>query len=210
MDKMIVAVVIYPGVEVVDMNGPIDVLVKANRQNGDKYVVFTVAETEEEIKSERSSVCITPEHTFTSCPDPDIIILPGQVLPEGSPQTFGSGSDALINWIKKQAEDNNKIIMSVCVGIYILAKTGLLSGRQATTHWKALEEVQDQYPDITMIKNVRFIQDGNFITTGGITSGIDGALHLVEILENPGKAKDVANIMVYNREAPLPPDTILA
>lgn len=210
MKETNVAVLIYPGVEVIDMNGPIDVFIKANRYNQNKYRVFTVAESAKEIETERSTVRITPQYTLATCPRPDVIVIPGQIMPDTSPDPFGSGSDELVAWIKKQAQEHTgTTIISVCVGIYILARTGLLANKEATTHWAAISGMQQQYPDIRMIKNVRFVPDGNFITTGGVTSGIDGALYLVETKDGAAVAKEVADIMVYNRDAPLPPDTIL-
>ncbi|MCX6316119.1 MAG: DJ-1/PfpI family protein [Bacteroidetes bacterium] len=207
--KMNVAVLFYPGVEMIDMNGPLDVFVKANRYNNDRYKIYTLAEKSGETDSERAVVRMIPDYTFDDCPPPDIIVIPGQIMPAGSANQFGSGSDGLIAWLQQQATRDGVVIMSVCVGAYIFAKTGLLSGRDATTHWLALEAMQKQYPDITFIKNVRFVADRNYITTGGVTSGIDGALYLISVLDGPELAKTVADIMVYNREAPLPPGTIL-
>jgi transcriptional regulator GlxA family with amidase domain len=204
-----IAFLIYPGVELIDMNGPIDVFVKANRINKGRYQLFTVAESAEYIDTESSAVRITPQYTLYNCPKPDIIVIPGQIMPEGSPRSFGMGSDNLIAWIKEQAQLPGVRIMSVCVGAYILANTGLLDGKRATTHYGALPKMQHEYKNITFIKNERFIADGNFVTTGGVTSGIDGALYLVGKLDGPETAEEVANIMVYNREAPLPPKTIL-
>ncbi|WP_316828695.1 DJ-1/PfpI family protein [Pedobacter miscanthi] len=207
--KINVAVLIYPGVELIDMNGPLDVFVKTNRYNGNKYRVFTIAETAKAIKSESLAVHITPDFTLKNCPQPDIIVIPGQIMPGNGPLTFGSGSTKLLNWITRESQHPGITIMSVCVGIYILAKTGLLTGKNVTTHWEAIEDLQKQYPNISFIKNQRYVADGSFVTTGGVTSGIDGALYVIEKLDGAGIAQQVADVMVYNRNAPLPPDTIL-
>lgn len=210
MDGVInVAVLVYPGVEVIDMNGPIDVFIKANHFNGNKYRVYTVAESSEPIKSENTAVQIIPEYTLTTCPHTDILVIPGQIMATDSTESFGRGSDTLRSWIIGLAQTPETIIMSVCVGIYILAETGLLTNRKATTHFKALVEMQEKHSDIEFIKNVRFVPDGHFVTTGGVTSGIDGALYLVSVLDSPCTAQNVADIMVYNREASLPINTIL-
>lgn len=204
-----VAILIYPGVEVIDMNGPIDVFVKANRYNQNKYKVYTIAESSEAIESELSAVHIIPKYTLENCPQTDILVIPGQIMPAGSPESFGSGSDVLRSWIIRQMQIPGITIMSVCVGIYILAKTGLLSNKNATTHYQALIGMQQQYPDITFIKNVRYVADENMVTTGGVTSGIDGALYLVSVLDGASIAQEVADVMVYNTDAPLPINTIL-
>jgi transcriptional regulator GlxA family with amidase domain len=206
--KLNVAILVYPGVEMIDMNGPADVFLKANNLNNGKYQIYTLAETSETFGSEALLVTITPSYTFENCPDPDIIIIPGQILSE-NPYKNGSGSDALIAWLKKMSHKPGITVMSVCVGAYILARTGLLAGKKATTHYAAIADLQKLHPDIRFIKNVRYVHDGNYITTGGITSGIDGALYLVEQLDGPGIAQHVADILVYNREAPLPPYTLL-
>jgi transcriptional regulator GlxA family with amidase domain len=205
-----VAVLIYPGIEVIDMNGPIDVFVKANRYKENRYQVFTVAESEGEIKSELSAVHIMPDYTLSNCPQPDIIVIPGQIMPAGSTDPFGGGSDRLIAWIKEQVQNTGITIMSVCVGVYILANTGLLNNKKATTHWAAIKGgIGQEYPLITFVKNERFVADGNMVTTGGVTSGIDGALYLVSIMDDAATAQKIADIMVYNRDAALPPNTIL-
>lgn len=203
---MNVAVLAYPGVELVDMNGPFDVFIKANRYNENRYNVFLLAESAKDIASEKSAVHITAKYNLADCPSPDIIVIPGQILDSGG---FGTGSDKLIDWIKEQAKRNNVTIMSVCVGAYILAHTGLLDNRNATTHWQAISGIQEKYPDTRFIKNVRYEVSGNFITTGGVTSGIDGALYIIEMIDGPEIAQEVADVMVYNRNAPLPPGTIL-
>lgn len=206
-----VAILIYPGVEVIDMNGPIDVFTKVNTYEKikKKYHVFTVAETAGVVKCEGATVHIIPEFTLDNCPPLDIIVIPGQIMPHGSPHPFGNGSKKLVHWIKDQGQNPKTTIMSVCVGAYILAYTGLLNGKNATTHWQAIESLQKEYPKITMIKNVRYVADDQFVTTGGVTSGIDGALYLISTINGPDVAQNVADIMVYNRDAPLPPDTIL-
>ncbi|SHM54498.1 DJ-1/PfpI family protein [Mucilaginibacter sp. OK098] len=196
-----VAVLIYNGVELVDMNGPIDVFLHANRYNNNRYQVYTVAATMDAILSENRVVTITPQYDLHNCPEPDLVVIPGIIDLEVDP--------SVIDWIKKIASKKDKVIMSVCIGLQILAKTGLLSGKRVTTHYLAINDMHKQYPDITFIKNVRFVQDGHIVSTGGITSGIDGALHLVEKNDGPVIAQQTADVMVYNRDAPLPPYTIL-
>ena len=196
-----VAVLIYNGVELIDMNGPIDVFLHANRYNNNRYQVYTVAATMDAIQSENKAVTIMPQYDLHNCPEPDLVVIPGIIDLEVDP--------SVIDWIKKFGSKKDKVIMSVCIGLQILAKTGLLSGKRVTTHYLAINDMHKQYPDITFIKNVRFVQDGHIVSTGGITSGIDGALHLVEKNDGPVIAQQTADVMVYNRDAPLPPYTIL-
>ncbi|MDI1257317.1 MAG: DJ-1/PfpI family protein [Flavobacterium sp.] len=200
-----VAIIIYEGVELVDMNGPIAVFLHANGIIKDRYNIFTVAETKAPVKSEGSVVTIMPTYDFTDCPDPDVFIVPGLLDRELNPTV---ANDACISFIKSIIM-KEKIILSVCVGLYNVAATGLLSGRNVTTHYLAVNSFQKQYPDLHVIKNKRFVTDRNVVSTGGVTSGIDGALHLLQHLDGDTIAQQVADMMVYNRAAPLPSYTLL-
>jgi len=201
--KKNVAVLLYNGVELVDMNGPIDVFLHANAYNNSRYQIYTVAAESGVILSEDQAVTITPRYSIqdNDCPEPDIIVIPGIINNEPDP--------ALIEWIRTMGSNPKKIVMSVCIGAFILARTGLFSGKKATTHYLYIKELQAEYPDITVVRNVRFVEDGNIASTGGITSGIDGALHLVKKLDGEIVAQQTADVMVYNRDAPLPPYTLL-
>ena len=207
-----VAVLIYPGVELVDMNGPLDVFLHANRAydrpfDNPRYKVYTVAETDAVLESEGKSVLLTPTYSIQNCPDPDIIVIPGRIDFTKQANSIPA-SQVVIDWIAEMA-GKGKTILSVCVGLYTLAATGLLNGKNATTHYLAISYAQKTWPEIKLVKNVRYIHDGQYITTGGITSGIDGALYLVEQLDGPVTAQLVADMMVYNRDALLPPFTLL-
>jgi len=199
-----VAVLVFNGVELLDMNGPIDTFLRAN-----KYKVYTVAvQAGVPIHSETNIVTITPEFSFTNCPDPDIVVIPGLFLKEsGGPGVVGLDE---LNWIRKMG-NNGKVIMSVCIGAFSLAATGLLNGKRATTHYSAIKSnaFHEKYPEVKVIKNVRVEEDGQFVTTGGITSGIDGALYLIEKYDGKDCAQNVADVLVYNKDAPLPPHTIV-
>jgi transcriptional regulator GlxA family with amidase domain len=205
---MKIAVLIFHGVELVDMNGPVDVFLHANRfHKAPVYNIYTVAATSARIVSEGGVVTITPQFTFETCPDPDLIIIPGRIANDAEDSSIPAKPE-VVAYVKQMAE-KGKTILSVCVGLYTLAETGLLAGRKATTHYLAMDYVKSHYPSINLVENVRYVHDGNFITTGGITSGIDGALYLVEQYNGADIALQVANIMVYNRKAKLPPGTIL-
>ena len=201
--KKKVAILLYNGVELMDMNGPLDVFLHANAYNNSRYQIYTVAADSGVILSEDQAVTITPRYSIKDqdFPEPDIIVIPGIINNEPDP--------ALIEWIRTMGSNPKKIVMSVCIGAFILAKTGLLSGRKATTHYLSIKTLQAEYPDITVVRNVRFVEDGHIASTGGITSGIDGALHLVKKLDGEIVAQQTADVMIYNRDAPLPPYTLL-
>ncbi|MES2112399.1 MAG: DJ-1/PfpI family protein [Bacteroidota bacterium] len=212
MEQLKVAVLIFPGVELVDMNGPVDVFLHANRAyntpfDNPRYKVFTVAETHALVEAEGKAVVIKPAMSIKECTEADIIVIPGRIAFTAAADSIPA-DQAIIDWIAMMA-GKGSTILSVCVGLYSLAPTGLLDGKKATTHYLAMSYAGKTWPKIELIKNVRYVHDGQFVTTGGITSGIDGALYLVKHNDGHIVAQMVADIMVYNREAPLPPYTLL-
>ncbi len=201
--KMKIAVIIYNGVEVLDMNGPIDVFTKANYIR-DHYYVYTVAAKDTMIFTENCNTAIKPRYTFANCPFPDIVVLPGAPMNTINELLADSNfNNKVLKWVKDYGADTNNKVMSVCTGGILLGKTGLLNGRTATTHYLALQDMQQLYPKVNVIGGVRFVEDANTITTAGITSGIDGALHLVEKYDGKEMADSAAHIMVYNRDCPM-------
>jgi len=211
MEQLKVAVLIFPGVELVDMNGPVDVFLHANRAyntsfDNPRYKVFTVAETHALVEAEGKAVVIKPAMSIKECTEADIIVIPGRIAFTAAADSIPA-DQAIIDWISMMA-GKGSTILSVCVGLYSLAPTGLLDGKKATTHYLAMSYAGKTWPKIELIKNVRYVHDGQFVTTGGITSGIDGALYLVKHNDGHIVAQMVADIMVYNREAPLPPYTL--
>jgi transcriptional regulator GlxA family with amidase domain len=202
---MQVAILLYPGVELVDMAGPMDVFLHVNAIIPGRYGIYTVAESSAPLKSEGSILTIIPDYDFSNCPIPDILVVPGLLDAELNPTVAGQG---VIDWIKKMMSADIKIL-SVCVGLYNVAATGLLPGRTVTTHYLAINSFHKQYPGINIVKNVRYCRDGNLTSSGGITSGIDAALCMVAENDGDDIAQEVADVMVYNRNAVLPPFTML-
>jgi transcriptional regulator GlxA family with amidase domain len=213
-DLLNVAVLIFDGVELVDMNGPLDVFLHANRlKKGPRYNVYTIAADAGPVLSEAKAVSILPQYTLDHSIDHDIIVIPGRLAFDGK-STSILAEKQVIAWIKKKGLEwagkvGEKVIMSVCVGLYSLAETKLLDKKNATTHYLSMDYAHTNWPAINLVKNVRYVEDGLFITTGGVTSGIDGALALIKRINGADIAQQVANIMVYTMDAPLPPGTIL-
>jgi transcriptional regulator GlxA family with amidase domain len=181
--KLNVAVFVHQGVELLDFSGPFEVFVDAG------YNVYTVAASMDVITSQQS-LKIVPNYSFDDCPSPDIIILPGGAtkIPLEDPR--------VIAWIKSQ-NTNDKYILSVCTGALLLAKSGLLDGKTATTHYCCLDNLA-QYEKINVVKGKRFVDNGNIITTEGISAGIDGSLYLVGRMLGKTKAEEVAHYMMYD------------
>lgn len=180
--KRKVAILVYPGAEVLDFSGPAEVFYAA--EHGDAFEVFTVAETREPVLTQ-GRVTVRPRYTFADAPRPDVLIVPG-----GS--TDGPRkSAATLAWLTKSAA-GAQTVLTVCTGSFIAAQAGLADGQTVTTHHNAVEELRKFAPRAKVIAHRRFVESGKLITSGGVTAGIDGALHVVSRLLGPEAARWVA------------------
>ncbi|NLU90839.1 GlxA family transcriptional regulator [Chitinophaga sp. Ak27] len=189
-----VAVLLYPGVELLDFAGATDVFVKAAGVTGGKYQVYTLAMTTGMVSTERNTITIQPEYTGRGAsPPPDILVIPG--APLETIDTLMSNT-AFMGWLK-QLTDRAGITMSVCTGAYFLAQAGLLKDKPATTHWYASTDFGTRYPGVRLVRDVRYVDAGRLVTASGVSSGIDGALYIVERYSGPAIAALVAKIIQY-------------
>lgn len=193
--KLNVAILVFDGVQIIDYTGPYEVLGSWSRRN-----VYTVAEKPEAIKT-NMGMRVIPNYTFENQPKPDIIIVPGGGSSEPGAEARGVGGQLenqnVIKWIQDNASQA-KYVMSVCNGAFLLAKAGLLDGLEATTTAGLIEKLKGVAPKTKVVSDKRFVDNGKIITTGGLSSGIDGALHLVEKLDGKGWAQVVAYGLEYN------------
>jgi len=104
-------------------------------------------------------------------------------------------------WVRARRRDT-ALMTSVCTGALVYAAAGLLAGRPATTHWAALDELVHLDPSVLVDTEARYVDDGDVVTSAGVSAGIDMALHLVARLESPGAARDVRRQIQYD---PAPP-----
>jgi putative intracellular protease/amidase/YHS domain-containing protein len=157
--------------QLIDFAGPWEVfdgLVKPGTTNEAAFQVYTVAESLKPIKA-TGGMKIVPDYTFETAPAPKVIVIPAQ----------GGATKAMIDWIRMSTKSTD-VTMSVCTGAFVLARTGLLSGKSATTFHEAFDGFAMQYPDIKLIRGARFVEDGNLASSGGLTSGMDLAFRVVE------------------------------
>jgi putative intracellular protease/amidase len=188
--KVNVGVVIHEGVELLDFAGPGEVFKQAG------FRVFTVAPSHEPITS-MEFVKVIPEFAITDSPRIDILVIPG-----GNTNVLLNNS-AVIEWIKKTSP-GTKLTLTVCTGAFALAETGLLDGLKATTHYSALSGLRSSYPKVTVLDNERFVDNGKYVTTAGISAGIDGSLHVVARMLGDERAWTAARQMQYNWDPPAP------
>ena len=139
---------------------------------------------------------IVPDYTFQTAPAPKVIVIPAQ----------NGESPAMLDWIRKSASTAD-VTMSACTGAYVLAKTGLLSGKAATTHHSSYTEFAMEFPDIQLKRGARFVEAGNLASAGGLSSGIDLALRVVERYYGRERAEQTADMMEYQGQGWLDPNS---
>jgi len=178
------AILIFEGVQIIDYTGPYEVL----GQGG--FDVFTVAETKGTLTTSMG-MKVVPEHTFADAPQADVLVVPGGNV--DGPR----GSAATLKWIREETAAAQHT-MSVCNGAFILASAGLLDGLTATTFYGMIDNLKTDAPKTRVVSNQRFVDNGKIITTAGLSSGIDGALHLLSEMLGKGRAQAVALNMEYD------------
>jgi transcriptional regulator GlxA family with amidase domain/YHS domain-containing protein len=139
---------------------------------------------------------IVPDYTFQTAPSPKVIVIPAQ----------NGESAAMLEWIRTSAKTAD-VTMSVCTGAYLLARTGLLSDKAATTHHSSYSEFAMEFPDIQLKRGARFVEDGNLASSGGLSSGIDLALRVVERYYGCERAEQTADMMEYQGQGWLNPNS---
>ena len=192
-----VAFLISEGAVIIDFCGPWEVLRDVNipgRQDA-PFRLYTVAETIAPIRA-GGGMQIIPDYTLANAPAPKVIVIPAQSEP----------SAAVLEWIRKSTKSTD-VTMSVCTGAFVLAKTGLLSGKAATTFHAAFTSFAMQFPDIHLKRGARFVEDGNLASAGGLSSGIDLALRVVERYFGREIAQKTAYNMEYQGQGWMNPDS---
>jgi putative intracellular protease/amidase len=183
--QITVAIVIFDGVQIIDYAGPWEVFGQAG------FKVFTVADKTDPLTT-RFDQKVIADYSFDNGPDADIILIPG-----GGGRSKAAENPRAIKWIQDKAR-NARYVMSVCTGAFLLARTGLLDGLTATTFHTAIGNLTQAAPKTKVVYDQRYVDNGKLITTAGLSSGIDGALHLVEKILGKGTAEFLALGLEYN------------
>jgi putative intracellular protease/amidase len=186
-------ILIFPGVEVIDFTGPYEVLFQGRSKGKRLFDVVTIGLGPEMIKTSPpwSGLKITPDYSIDNAPKLDILLIPGGEI--GSVDK----NEKAMAWIAKTV-DQAECVMSVCNGAFILAKGGHLKGQSVTTFYWFLEALKKDEPSCTIAYDQRFTDNGKIITTAGLSSGIDGALHLIERYGSRFDAEQAALGLEYN------------
>lgn len=179
-----VAILVFPGVQIIDYTGPYEVFGQAG------YHVFLVAEADTMIQT-AMGMQIVPHYTFDNSPPADIIVIPGGNVGQAQ------NNPKVLDWIKK-GEPAAESVMSVCNGAYILAETGLLDGKEATTFASLIDGLRNRATKTKVVEDQRFVDNGKIVTTAGLSSGLDGSLHVVAKMMGLGRAQMIATNLEYN------------
>ena len=179
----VVAILLFNGAEIIDFAGPWEVFGTAG------FLVHTVAEELEPLTMVFGQK-VLPNYSFENSPKADILLVPGGGLSEPMK------NQRLIQWIQAKSKDVSHV-MSVCTGAFLLGKAGLLAGQTATATYGMVDDLLT-FPNTKVVYDQRYVDNGKIITTAGLTSGIDGALHLVSKILGRGEAQSVALSMEYH------------
>ncbi|WP_339141785.1 DJ-1/PfpI family protein [Croceitalea sp. MTPC5] len=182
-----IAFYLQDGVEILDFAGPMEVFSYAG------FEVFTVSKTRDTILSQ-GILKIVPDYSLQAAPKADILAF------FGGNASRAYQDNEVIDWVQKQ--ENIEYYFSVCTGAFILAEAGILENKTATTFHTALNGLEKDYPKTEVLKDVRYVDHGNVITTAGISAGIDGALHLVAKIQGFNNARKVAYYIEYDKWTP--------
>ncbi|GAA0248695.1 DJ-1/PfpI family protein [Saccharothrix mutabilis subsp. mutabilis] len=156
----------------------------------DRFAVRVVAETLAPVTFS-GGLHVVPDTTFTGLDRaPDVVVVPAVV------DWNGPREAALRTWVAAQAA-RGAVVLGVCAGAKMLAAAGVLDGRSATTFWSALPDMRSDYPRTSWLAGKRYVEDGPVVTTAGVTSGVVGALRVVERLAGPAEADAVGRRVAY-------------
>jgi transcriptional regulator GlxA family with amidase domain len=172
-----VLIVLFDGVQSLDVTGPLEVFNAANGRCADRdaapaYAITTASLGGAAVRT-TSGLGLLPDADLAEVRDaPDLLVVPGG---EGARRR----DPDLVGWLREHARAA-PLLTSVCTGAFLLAEAGLLTGRRVTTHWERCADLAAQYPDVTVDPEPILIKDGDLATSAGVTAGIDLALALVE------------------------------
>lgn len=189
---MNIGIYIYDQVEVLDFSGPFEVFSTSSRVCTDEepFTVCLLGERKGMVNA-RGGFRVAVDYTIDHHPELDVLIIAGGV------HTAELSKTHVLQWVAAQAKQV-KIIASVCTGVFLLAEAGVLTREKVTTHWEDIPDLRSDYPSLSVKESVRWVDEGWLVTSGGISAGIDMALHLVSRLVNKQLAESTAKQMEFH------------
>jgi len=181
------AFAVGPGVNVIDVSGPWETFQDAAiAGEAARFELFTVSETEGTVDAS-GGLKVEAAYSYEASPQPHVVVVPAH---DATPRT--------LSWLRDVAQRAD-LVMSVCTGAFVVADAGLLDGLTATTHHGSYDDFAAMYPQIRLLRHRRFVEHQHVATAGGLTSGIDLALRVVERYLGPAAATATADYMEYER-----------
>lgn len=189
---MQIGIYIYDHAEVLDFSGPFEVFTTASRicRNSSPFNVFFVAQTGGTV-SAREGFRVIPHFGFHNHPSMDLLMVPGGYHYEEIEK------EAVLDWIGIQSARASHTA-SICSGAWLLARAGVITRENVTTHWEDIPELQAAYPQLRVHGDTRWIDGGRIITSAGISAGLDMSLHMVERFHSRELALRTARQMEYD------------
>jgi transcriptional regulator GlxA family with amidase domain len=184
----------FDDLEELDLVGPWEVFTSAVADLPDARVV-TIAERGAPVRCAKG-LRITPDHAFADAPALDVVLVPG-----GQGTRREVDNPVLIDWLRETAEACTWVT-SVCTGSLLLHGAGLTAGRRITSHWGFIPQLRERATDTEVLERVRYVRDGNLVTSAGVSAGIDMALWLVGQIWGVERARGVQQAIEYD---PAPP-----
>jgi transcriptional regulator GlxA family with amidase domain len=193
-----VGILIFPDVEILDFCGPFEVFASATlpaqTDGGPEtrlFEVLTIAERSELVAC-RGGLLVQPNHTLDDHPPLDLLVIPG-----GYGTRREQENPVILDWIARRHR-TGALMTSVCTGAFLLGAAGLLDGLRATTHWTTIDGLRTRHPTTDVLADARVVDEGEIITSAGVSAGIDMALHVVRRLHGDEVAQRTARDMEYN------------
>ncbi|MFF8914324.1 GlxA family transcriptional regulator [Streptomyces sp. NPDC015032] len=171
MTQRSVLVVLYDGVQSLDVTGPVEVFAGVSHFAGAGYELRTASRDGAPVRTS-SGLSLVPDGSLADAEPPHTLLVPGG-------QSTGTPDPSLVDWLRAHAPQAERLV-SVCTGALLLAAAGLLDGHRVTTHWTVCDHLARSYPAVEVDPDPIFVRDGRLATSAGVTAGIDLALALVE------------------------------
>lgn len=192
-----IGIVLFDGVEELDAVGPWEVLAFWTRTHPEDGYAVTCLSRDGGVVECAKGLSILAQHSFADAPSLEVLIHPG-----GRGTRPQVDDHEHLDWVRRQRAAV-PLMASVCTGSLVYAAAGLLAGRPATTHWSTLDRLAELDPTIEVRPDDRFVDDGDVITSAGVSAGIDMALHLVARLAGPERAREVRRGIQYDPQPPV-------
>lgn len=185
-------ILLFNDAEVLDFSGPFEVFTSANDAAGESlFDVRFVAEDTEPVRA-RNDFRVLPHYSLEDASTPDILLVPGG---NGSREALRNRD--ILDWIRAKAGEV-ELLLSVCTGALVLGEAGLLDGLRATTYHNAFDALQKHAPGATMVRNQKYVDNGDVILSAGVSAGIDMSFHVIEKLFDRDLAERTAQKIEYD------------